>query len=471
MKKILSILFLFSPIFLFSQGVVVNAGFLILQPTAHVIITSNGNWTNNATATCNNGSWVRMAGNSIQTIQGTNTTAFSNLDINNTNAVNVGRNISVNNALLMTQGYFDLKDYSVTFSSTANLTGGETETKRIRSTDGGGMEGQGIGIITTTRNNPTGNVANLGLDFTPTIALGSTIFIRGHQRQTGTGSFTGNYSVYRYYDIQPTVQSNVTVNNFNYFHAELGSQTANEANLEMFQWVKLGAPQWWMPRISIPFPVPNYVSSTTTTNELLTYKITLGSTTSPLPIELLSFKAECLSPSGGGAGGGIALIWQTSSEQNNNYFTLEKSFDGENFSVFTQTPSQGNSNNLQNYSAIDYSPFNGNNYYRLKQTDLDGQYSYSNIISLNCNSNYYEDILPVSPSNGSVNALLQGIPGNNYHIKLTNALGQVITDKTINLLDYQQPIKIFESNLAIGIYYLIMQTESKNISKPLIITN
>ncbi|PIX35716.1 MAG: hypothetical protein COZ59_04945, partial [Bacteroidetes bacterium CG_4_8_14_3_um_filter_31_14] len=84
MKQFIFIFFLFSPVFLFSQGVVVNAGFLILQPTAQVIITSNGNWTNNGTATCNTNSWVRMSGNAIQTIQGSQTTAFSNLDINNT---------------------------------------------------------------------------------------------------------------------------------------------------------------------------------------------------------------------------------------------------------------------------------------------------------------------------------------------------------------------------------------------------
>jgi len=89
---------------------------------------------------------------------------------------------------------------------------------------------------------------------------------------------------------------------------------------------------------------------------------------------------------------------------------------------------------------------------------------------LRCSSvNFNEDILPISPSNGGVDALLQGIPGNKYQIKLTNVLGQVITNKEIILNDFQQPVNIYESNLAIGIYYLLMQTENKNISKPLII--
>ena len=59
-KKIGFMFLFFSPLFLFSQGVVVNAGFLILQPIAQVIITSNGNWTNNETSTYQNASTVEF---------------------------------------------------------------------------------------------------------------------------------------------------------------------------------------------------------------------------------------------------------------------------------------------------------------------------------------------------------------------------------------------------------------------------
>jgi len=469
MKQFIFIFFLFSPVFLFSQGVVVNAGFLILQPTAQIIITSNGNWTNNATATCNTGSWVRMSGNAIQTIQGANTTVFSNADINSSSSVFVGRDITVNDNLQLTAGYFDLRG-AITYlgNTSGNVTGGETETKRIRATTnaGGTDDGIGIGTMRTTRTDPTGNVANLGLNFTPAVALGSTVLIRGHLRQQGVGSFSSNYSVYRYYDIQPTTPSNITVNNFYYFDAELGSQAAFEANLEMFQWINTGVFDTWQPRPKTGFnTVTNYVASNTSTNILTTYKITLASTDKPLPIELLSFKGECNNDYNN-------LIWQTASEHNNDYFTLEKSADGENFSMFTQVPSQGNSSIIQSYSATDYTPFNGTNYYRLKQTDFDGQYAYSESISLSCNSNNYnEDILPISPSGGKVDVIVQGISGNTYQIKLTNVLGQVITNKEITLSNEQQLIRIYARNLAIGIYYLIMQTENKNISKPLIISN
>ena len=54
----------------------------------------------------------------------------------------------------------------------------------------------------------------------------------------------------------------------------------------------------------------------------------------------------------------LSDLERRASEQTNDFFTLEKSFDGENFSEFTQVTSQGNSNVTQSYSAIDYSPFN-----------------------------------------------------------------------------------------------------------------
>jgi len=82
---------------------------------------------------------------------------------------------------------------------------------------------------------------------------------------------------------------------------------------------------------------------------------------------------------------------------------------------------------------------------------------------------YNEDILPVSPSNGNIDVLLKGISGNKYQIKLTNVLGQVIVNKEVILTDVQQKISITDKKLATGMYYIIMQTENKNISKPIVI--
>jgi hypothetical protein len=110
--------------------------------------------------------------------------------------------------------------------------------------------------------------------------------------------------------------------------------------------------------------------------------ITLGSLTSlnPLPVELLNFNAMMNNRI-------VDLTWQTASEHNNDFFTVERSSDGFNFEPLTYVDGAGNSNGLLNYSTQDLNPFSGFSYYRLKQTDIDGAFEYSNIRVVNMDGN------------------------------------------------------------------------------------
>jgi hypothetical protein len=461
------LLFIFSHYLSTGQGILINSGQLRIEG-GHIVIATNGNWTNNGTVNYAIGSTVDFIGNALQTIQGSNTTAFSNITVNNTGGgIILGRDISTLGTLTITQGNIDLKDYSIDLSTTGTLSG-ESLINRLKGTDGGGVDGLGTGTITAIRTNPTGNVAGLGLNFTPTLVLGNTIITRGHLRQPGSGTFTGNSSVFRYYDIQPTTMTTLTVNNFYYWDNGSGDPELNghpEANLQMYQRVNYGGPTFWEPRTSNPNTVADFVSSTTVNNSFGgIIRITLGSTTTPLPVELINFKAECHNNV-------TILSWQTASEYNNDYFIVEKSTDSKNFYTIIQVPSHGNSSSFQNYNTIDFYPFNKTNYYRLHQFDFNGQNTYSNMISLNCKSvDLNEDIIPIMPSNYCIEAILQGIPGKTYQIKLTNVLGQIITIKTFTITDSRQIVRILDYNLAFGMYYLVMQTDTKNISKPIVIT-
>jgi hypothetical protein len=68
----------------------------------------------------------------------------------------------------------------------------------------------------------------------------------------------------------------------------------------------------------------------------------------------------------------------------NDYFTIERSADGLNWEFVCQQSGAGYSSQVLNYADIDYTPLNGVSYYRLKQTDYDGQFTYSNIIFTSC---------------------------------------------------------------------------------------
>ncbi|MFH2143515.1 MAG: hypothetical protein ABIJ97_13905, partial [Bacteroidota bacterium] len=101
-----------------------------------------------------------------------------------------------------------------------------------------------------------------------------------------------------------------------------------------------------------------------------------------LPIELLSFTASCIS-------GVVKCNWATASELNNDYFTIEKSMDATVFEQVGTMQGADNSNTTLYYEFIDNLSYNWEGagrwaYYRLKQTDYDGTYKYSDVVSVNC---------------------------------------------------------------------------------------
>jgi hypothetical protein len=98
----------------------------------------------------------------------------------------------------------------------------------------------------------------------------------------------------------------------------------------------------------------------------------LSNVISPLPIELLTFEAQWKN-------GVVNLYWITATEKNNDYFTVEKSERGDNFIPFKNIPGAGNSTQALTYQTIDSEPFREITYYRLKQTDYDGSFTYSPI--------------------------------------------------------------------------------------------
>lgn len=94
-----------------------------------------------------------------------------------------------------------------------------------------------------------------------------------------------------------------------------------------------------------------------------------------LPIELLFFKGKK-------QGKYNELRWATASELNNDFFTVEKTLDGINFEIVRLENGAGNSIQYLSYQLVDYEVRNVINYYRLKQTDFDGKFEYSELISI-----------------------------------------------------------------------------------------
>ncbi|TAE63308.1 MAG: T9SS C-terminal target domain-containing protein [Bacteroidetes bacterium] len=91
-----------------------------------------------------------------------------------------------------------------------------------------------------------------------------------------------------------------------------------------------------------------------------------------LPVVWGSFTAEKV-------GTNAILTWQTLQEQNTKHFVLERSLDGTQFASIFTTQARGNSTQVQTYRYTDVSPVKGINYYRIKQVDNDGRFTYSEV--------------------------------------------------------------------------------------------
>lgn len=107
-----------------------------------------------------------------------------------------------------------------------------------------------------------------------------------------------------------------------------------------------------------------------------------------LPIELISFIVKQNVND-------VDIKWSTAAEKNNDYFTIERSADGRSFESLERIDGAGNSNTARNYHTTDTHPLAGKSYYRLKQTDYNGAFTYAPIRVINRNEKLIADKPPI----------------------------------------------------------------------------
>lgn len=181
--------------------------------------------------------------------------------------------------------------------------------------------------------------------------------------------------------------------------------------------------------------------------------------TTPLPMTLLSFTAAAIEKQ-------VALKWCTASEKNNDYFTIERSTNGATFKELAQIKAAGNSSALLNYRAMDEHPFTGISYYRLKQTDYDGRFSYSLVAPVEFKQNTPMDFKAYAIAD-KICVIIKGLSGKQVTLYIVDNNGKLCYIENIIPTNNDEN-KLIKSarNLSHGMYIVrIVTTEATFTSK------
>ncbi len=186
----------------------------------------------------------------------------------------------------------------------------------------------------------------------------------------------------------------------------------------------------------------------------------------PLPIQLSSFMAKVKKNE-------VYLSWITAVEFNNDYFNVERSLDGYHFENLQKIQGAGNSNIMNSYGTVDKSPIHGVSYYRLKQTDFDGKFSYSETIAVDVQVIKSTDIsiLDFGPNPFDTNfwIMYQCAKADQVKVQLLTMTGELIyeeeatADEGYNKFECKLQAKVPQ-----GIYLLNMIHHDKKITQKII---
>jgi hypothetical protein len=172
----------------------------------------------------------------------------------------------------------------------------------------------------------------------------------------------------------------------------------------------------------------------------------------PLPVKFISFslayKSNC-----------VLIQWSTSEEINSYNYTIERSINGTNWFSIAEIASSGNSNSVKNYSYTDDYVIQGKVYYRIKQTDISGYYTYTPIKALTSGSLKMTDIKIYSTGQSSIILQFPQLINDYIQVRIFSVNGQLISVTQLNKPFGQMIINTNKKG-----NYIISVSDNKNIN-------
>ena len=174
----------------------------------------------------------------------------------------------------------------------------------------------------------------------------------------------------------------------------------------------------------------------------------------PLSVGLLNFDGKV-------ENSGINLDWTTLTESNNQYFTLEKSTDGVNFTKIMTMSGALNSNKTTHYAYTDDRPEFGSNIYRLSQTDTDGTTTMLKVINVDYSVMFENLTVFPNPVNGKATISYNAISNVLTEITIKDISGKIMHSSSL-LSDKGMNNVIFDSSpLKSGVYFLSLRSNDE----------
>jgi hypothetical protein len=448
----------------------ITNGTFTLTPVYSGTFAIGGNWTRTgafSAFTHNNKKVVfdkQIVGDQAITVNtGVVAETYYDLDFSPA-AGNVIMNVNVNalNAVGLVSGKVNLNGNTFTLGTTGNngtLTGGTASEYFISGTAASKLV-RYTTTASTSYSYPVGDVTN----YTPmtvqlyagTMGANSQVSVNVIPTAHPNIGTSDNY-LKRYWQVEPnnfpTPQIGYGVTYVWAPGDEYGLPVPIPANLKPFK----HNPQGWIAALGSGASVEMGSGTVTPGTRTITWDglysfsdFTGNGNGTPLPISLIDFNVQPVLEN-------VEVTWTTASETNNDYFIIERSKDGVDFEALSVVDGAGNSNTILNYKVMDYKPYEGLSYYRLKQTDFDGKFEYGDIKSVNFvkpSQGQNWSVYP-NPSNlKGINLVTGALSSDLLQLSLTDVTGKVVFSKSITANDTRANSFIAFENVSTGIYYL-----------------
>ena len=406
-----------------------------------------GNWVNN-------GSFVpgavnvTFAGNGTHTISGSASThTFNGLEMNKNGEVQLSVPVSINGNATLTNGLLNIGVFDLDLPS--NTIIGGSAISYIKTSSSGvlkrnvasSMVNFPVGKSTynpAELNNSTGtekfsvrvvdNVADNGnnADSDPT----TTMAVVNRTWMIDEEVIGGSDATVRLYWNPGTAEE---INGFTPIAAFMAHYSSSQS-----MWDNIGGAV-----------MANYVE-TNGNSDFSPFTISSDNSFAPLPVELISFTAQCQSAD-------VLVKWSTASEYNSQYYLLQVSDDGLNWSDLEKMDAAGFSNTVVEYNYLDKNGSRNARYYRLLQFDNDGEMKMYNTIIANCSSNESVFMTFPNPSADAFTVVVNDelLSGSNV-LTISDASGKTLYSLTIELENGSGSFALEGLNLPAGLYYLQM---------------